>query len=247
MRVLNSHMQLVTFGASYCFGHDHRVPAVDEVIYHSRSYVHHLVDSMDLFDAYLNLSHAGAGCETVLWLLNQWIESMDARTPVFVLLEWPPEVRHDHYDFNNNTYDGAPTRVHVHHRWRAEHIILSAIKLLQDQHIRYCMTASVTNYQQGGHMITSTGRRTAQGTWRPITANTNWLMSDCVNSTLFDILTGTVDDHTLHTHTVDQDYFERQHQLNPHMITPCYHPTDEGHRVIAERLKPYIQRCVNGL
>ena len=234
-------MQLVTFGASYQFGNS---PSDDQLqtvhAHHQRSYVHHLVESMDCFDAYDNRSHAGAGCETVLWLLNEWIESMDPRTPAFVLLEWPPELRYDHYDINNSTYDGAPTRVRVHHRWRAEHIILSAIKLLQDQHIPYCMTASVTNYQQGGHMITSTGRRTVKGAWRPITANTNWLMSDRANSTLFDVLTGTVDDDALHTHVADQDYFEQQHQLNPHMITPCYHPTNEGHRVIAERLRPYV-------
>ena len=240
-------MQLVVFGTSLSYGHDHRDPPVDQATFNHRSWVRHVTESMDQFDSVDNRSNSGAGCETILWDLDQWIQSYDARTPAFVIIEWAPEVRHDYYDWDKECYSGGPTRVHVNHRWRAEHIILSAIKLMQDHHIPYCMTSSITNYMQDGHMITRTGSRNQHDTWTPITQGINWLMSDHMNCTLYDILTGSVDQQTHHTHKLEQEYFERMHRAHPHMITPCSHPTDEGHRVIAERLKPYIEQYVHGL
>lgn len=228
-------MKLILCGDSFPAGQI-KDPSIPKEEYETISFGFHLFNCIGEFKEYHNVSRPGAGNESILHQIYKYIRDNDA-TDCFFLISWSGITRNCLYDKNQDEYRnaagfdprlGITQEQRIDFQFRMDHLILSAIKLLETYNLNYIMTSSFNNILLEGGMITKEFVKNNR---------INWISPERPNNSLFDIITYEwhnnkhVDSMTNHT-----EYQDNRNAL----LADCLHPSRLGHKKIAKIIFPEI-------
>lgn len=230
-------MKLVAFGDSFVCGEIKHLHKKDFRDYYQYSFVKHLTLEENSFSEYENFGIPGLPNESILYELYKYINRNDLKEK-FIFISWTGfsrvglySLKHDKYfsfshpifkDVNTNT----DVRNYMNLDFQNEHIILSAIKMLDTVGAKYAMTSSFNNPLRDTKLLKR--------------HSNIWISPDKPNNSLFDIVTKNYDKSDY----IDSMFNHTQYKLenNNELLAPCLHPSELGHKVIASVLNKEMKK-----
>jgi len=244
-------MKLVAFGDSFVEG-TIKLPTENSHTERQQiNFVRQLSNQSALFDSIENFAVSGAGNKMIANDVYNFLQHTEKSKlkDCFLLICWTTPYRQDVYCNDLERYFPAnKLSKHENYDFLTAQLITGTYKLCKLYDVKFLMTNSFAFVQRHNPVLNH----------QYIRQLSNYIHADKPNNTLFDIILERycTDDNEYKVQDVEKLYTTNLTRIFRTIIsqtpkdklskyvTPCYHPSEEGHQLIAETLLPIIKNYI---
>ena len=226
-------MKLVSFGDSFVEG---LIKKPIENSIEERKIINFVSQLLNLDNPFSTVENFGArGSSNASIAHRVWKRAQEDTRDCFFLICWSSPYRYGHYDKHVDNYRTLDLRKEIinekDQQFETDSFIFFIKSLLESYNIPYAQTnsfATLENRLPVQHYI-----------------NANYICADQKRHTLFDIIANRFNSNL----DLTANDFESNHDMfdvpASDLIALCKHPTDQGHKKIAETLSPFLKKIID--
>jgi hypothetical protein len=230
-------MKLISFGDSFTMGF---ATGLTHEQSKQISFINQLQHYTD-FTSFENLAVPGSSNSQIAYAVYNWAKTHDTKD-CFVFVGWTTFIRNSNWVNDEYKRSYSPDKFSFFRRTKIENFylpdsiqrqifdterdILATANLLEQLGIPYCMMQSFDDHTLIKECVINKSI--------PLP---NWINWSEKNNTLIDICCG-----RYLTNVAHQDYGKnhKQFDVGNQFLTPCKHPNEQGHQLIAQTIYPFL-------
>lgn len=225
-------MKLIAFGDSFTYGLIKEPVRLAEKQCHLNSFINHLANMIPEFNgSWDNYAQCGSSNKAIASVLYNTLPKIDLKNS-FIFIGWSTHTRNTEWSREFKQYR---TRVWERHDtmdrllFDTESSILFVENLLTKLNVPYCMVQAFHDHTEDNFLI------------KKDYEYKNWINWNKPNNTLFDICTNR---YLSKKKFSDNKIYFRDRNVDKKYLAECLHPNEQGHKLIASTIKPYIEKII---